>query len=330
MKIQGDQITDIEMLQYAMMHRNPRSCRVYLSSIHWLFVYKNIPALWRTPVLHQGLKGHFKFAVENMECSKKVTPPLTFDLVRKVVQVAKSEGRHQEATLFILASSFMSRVQDELLPLRIDNFEAHSATSFAVEDIYYGRGQKGQAVFMTVKLKTRKNCREGYHIKRRCVCNVALSNVYERDVLCPVCALLDYMKNTRIGGKPNTKEKIFSASYNHFMHYLGRCCNIIGMKKSADITTKAFRRGTTKELLDSGKSAAYICLMGGWHSVKSGMLSYIDGAEVDCTALFDIVARKPKHPNSLVMQLWPPCLGKPPQYPITYRYKGERMYRGHT
>ena len=158
---------------------------------------------------------------------------------------------------------------------------------------------RSKGLDIELHFKSRKNRVGGAVLKRKCQCNYNTDTLrgddavrgFQCQLLCPSHALAFFIVHQRLGGPPGPKEKIFRTSYAAFRKVLSRLCVQAQICTADKVSTKSFRRGTTKEMLLSGKSPAQILVAGGWTSIKGGMMSYLDRDEVEELAIFDDLIR---------------------------------------
>ena len=167
-------------------------------------------------------------------------------------------GDFLHSLAYILAANFLLRCKNELLPLRFAQF----CFDFSVNP-----------PVVSLELESRKNMPHGSSMKRRCICD-------SHRVLCPVHIF------GRVGkalGRP-LSGKLFNFSYQSFHNVLRAHLNTLGVEDAAKYTSKAFRRGTAREMLASGSSLAEVLTAGQWRS--SAFMLYLDRAEVEEAAVF--------------------------------------------
>ena len=97
-------------------------CEKVLRPNLWICRNQNaLPLEWDTDFLKQQVDGF-----EKITRTKSDDTYIDWNLARKVVAYSNSRDRHEQACLYAVAASMMPRVQNELLPLRWNDFRTHS------------------------------------------------------------------------------------------------------------------------------------------------------------------------------------------------------------
>ena len=76
----------------------------------------------------------------------------------------------------------------------------------------------------------------------------------------------------------------FNFSYDYFLRRTRSCLQELGIENAMNYSTKAFRRGTAQQILESGGTLAEVCQAAQWHGRAFQL--YLDRAEVDELAVF--------------------------------------------
>jgi len=245
--------------------RRGSSLEKYLQAVRWLHDFCERPL--------GGLVD--RSVAQVVRGAKKITKPLTkpftwlsFEQIGKVVGVAKGQQEFDSALGYILATNFMLRCKDELIPLSWDKLDQHSRLAF------YKR-EDGRWV-AELQLKSRKNLPQGSVLRRACICKDSANG---EAVLCPVHALINHRR------KGNTTGRLFNFSYDTFLRKMRAHLVAIGLD-GTKYGSKAFRRGAAMSLMkDKHCRLREVLEAGQW---KSGaFLAYLERDEVDETALFE-------------------------------------------
>ena len=255
-----------DMLRYVATHRHAPSAAKYLTAIRWLYASCECDITWESNSLKLMMRGFAKASAPT-----KKAPALSWAIVSKLVVLAwRSEPLF--ALAYVLASVFLLRVGDELIPLMHNSLADHSAIGVLEES-------SGHQFFF-IRLRSRKNESLGVCLKRRCSC----SSTKEVAVLCPVHAFLRFMKwqGPRRFGKvfPGFNQRSFQRALRAHLQQV----NEVALAEVA--TSHGFRRGSAQELLKSKTPMAQILQAGGWKS--PAFLEYLDKEEIDCEAILEL------------------------------------------
>ena len=253
------------IIQYIAIFRNGDSAAQYLKTLKWVCVYCRYPTPWAvSPAVKQILNGSKKLTRQNRVKRAKVI--FTWEQISRLVTGARSRNELEVATVMVLSTSFMFRIPSECIPLCIQG--AHSTVTALLD---------GGRPALKVTLASRKNLQSGSVMVRRCVCG------QQRNILCPVHALQDYLHS-----QPRTG-RLFSISAAAFIKVVR---DLISSGSTAfegivstDCTSHVFRRSSANELMRRGRSLGQIMHAGQWGG--GGFLSYLLKADVDAEAAFD-------------------------------------------
>lgn len=264
-----------EVIKFVTIFRNGQSASKYVQALRWVTTFERITPTWDTPALKQVLRG-----LNKMTAISEGTPALTWRQVISLKALAFKTGEYEIGTLFVLACVFMFRVPNELLPLCWDKFASHSKVVFEVDS-------QGKVLALEIHLKSRKNCPQGSILVRRCVCK---ENVVHP--LCPVHTLATFFAKRGSGGivlygAGTSGGHLFNTSPAAFQLVLRRLANQLGIPRASSLTSKAFRRGSARELLRSNCTMAQVLVAGQWRS--AAFLNYLARSEVDERAIFDCI-----------------------------------------
>ena len=269
--------------RYAALFKNGRSANGYLIALAWVCDATGFPVdtparmwfprlgtrgrwmevpAWRTRGLSQVLRGSVKSSAP-----PKRAVAISPDLAARLARFAASRNEPYYAFAYVLASVFMFRVQDELLPLCSSNLSGHSS----METVW----RKGE-LCLAISLRSRKNRPEGVTMIRRCMCTKL-----ERATLCPVHAFVEWQRCTgRVDGR-----MFPGIDYVRFTRVMrAHLVAVIGTE-GGEYTSHGFRRGTAQAMLTSGSNLAEILSAGDWRS--PAFLAYLEQADVEEEAVLD-------------------------------------------
>jgi hypothetical protein len=252
---------------------------------------------WDTPSLQQVLRGLKKVTV-----TKPGTPGLEWKDVIRLKALAFATGEYEIGTLFVLACAFLFRVPNELLPLCYDSVETHSRIEMPPHP--FSVNEDGTRPKLTIVLRPRKNCPAGSVLTRQCICKVykdgdgslvdhvmlrnrlRIGEVFKQHPLCPVHAMFDFFKFRGLMLDPPDIQagQLFHTSAASFQLVLRRLGHHLDIGKAACLTSKAFRRGSARELFRSGCTMAQVLIAGQWKS--AAFMDYLIRSEVDEKAVF--------------------------------------------
>ena len=197
----------------------------------------------------------------------RAKPTLTQDQLRRLVSHLLGQGDVILARLCIIARCLFSRVQSELLPLRIGMGE------------YSGPGWHSKIVSLpgsvTISYERRKNSPEGAELTRQCSCKSSRT-------LCGVCALQAQIREHRAKGLGDSSP-LFPVSASVGLKRIREACKTLGFPQ---ISWHAFRRGAARDMLEKGCSLAQVLLAGGWRS--SAFLKYLSRRDVDARMALEL------------------------------------------
>ena len=289
LEVPGLPVDPITVCRYIALFRNGRSAQGYITSLIWLCdalghpvdVARNevgptgslvvIPA-WKTRAMRQVLRGSMKATAP-----PKRAPVLVPNVVVRMVREAMRRNEPTMALAYVLASNFMLRVQDELLPLQTDNLPEHSQIRVVWKDT--PGGDRGGRHCLVIALKSRKNRPEGASLIRACTC-VGDGNL---NPMCPVHTFIMWKTamNRQYG-------RLFvGVDYTSFTRVMRIHLGAIIGPDAAFYTSHGFRRGTAQAMLSSGSRLAEILSAGDWRS--PAFLAYLDQSQIEEEAILDML-----------------------------------------
>jgi hypothetical protein len=243
------------MIMFAALFRNPDSAVQYIRAVRWMYIYLNCAITWESDKLKQCLKGVRKAALVH---GVKLRLAIRWDLLKCLVELAWRRHDFAYALAYVLAAAFLLRCKNELIPLSFEqidfNLEAAPPT-------------------VSLKLPSRKNLPQGTVLKRRCICR-------SHPVLCPVHIFDRFVQAT----KRERRGRVLPFSYQSFLNVMRAHLRVLDVEHAERYGTKAFRRGTAREMVASGSSLAEVLAAGQWRS--AAFLLYIEKADVEEEAVF--------------------------------------------
>ena len=282
--------------RFVAMFRNGRSAQSYLTAVAWLCDALGFPVdrpdgmtgcpVWRDRGLKQILRG----SIKDTAPPKRATA-VPWELTIRLVRFAASRREPEMALAYVLASVFMLRVQNELLPLETHGSFGHSSIEFITP---HG-GFQGDST-MTIVLNSRKNRPSGSRIVRNCLCR---NNM--RHALCPVHAFEQWCRESR-----QMPGRVFRGlDYTRFVRAFRLHLAALNVPDAANYTSHGFRRGTAQEMLRNGSRLAEILTAGDWRS--PAFLAYLETAEIEEGAVLDILVQDREPAASRVVEIDPPA-----------------------
>ena len=255
--------TPADAVVFVGFFRNADSAAKYLEAVRWFYTRAQRPIHWDTPHLQQIIKGGRKHNMRFGSGSSAKSLAVTWPLLSRLVEAAWSLRDFGVAVAMIFAAMFLLRCKDELLPLTWGSIEipGHPASA-ATQRI-------------SIRLSSRKNRQQGSVLTRSCSCSQGWAQI------CPVHVLGRFLE----AAQRSMHGRLFDFSYAYFLRRTRELLAWLEVPDSHLYSTKAFRRGTARQMLASGSSLADILRAGQWNS--SAFMLYLDKNEVDEAAIFD-------------------------------------------
>ena len=248
--------TPSDMLMFIAIFRNGDSAQKYVSAVKWIYVYLQKPLTWESEKVRQTMRGARK--VTRLQNAAKPRRAIRWDLLRRLVEYAWSRGDYYYAYAYVMAANFLLRCKDELIGM-------------CFEQLTFDTSVNPNTV--SLRLQSRKNLPKGSSLKRRCICQ---SHYW----LCPV----HMASRVCVKLQRELRGKIFSFSYWSLQNVLRAHLSALKVPDANEYSTKAFRRGTAREMLASQSSLAEVLVAGQWRS--AAFLLYIDKMDVEEDAVF--------------------------------------------
>ena len=252
---------DTHVQAFASLFENPDTLTNYLSHVRWGFRLLNLdcePSVRLGRALCAGPRRYRPVGPR---------PSVSSAQVALLVQAALADEDRLSALAYILAYSFLLRVQSELFPLQRDGRSAADWHSWCSLSPSCG----------VLHFRSRKNAPGGDSITRPCVC------AYRRP--CGSCALAALCsRQNRRGILP--AQPLFPSSCTAAMTTALRLrASRIGL---GPVGWHSFRRGAASDLLASGGTLAQVLHAGNWRS--AAFLRYLRTRDVDTRAAFEAAA----------------------------------------
>merc|ERR1711924_496376 len=105
-----------DALTFIGFFRNGDSAAKYLTAVRWFYNYANHAITWESGALSQALSGGHKLE----QLTVKIKGSVRWQLLVKMVQHVWAGANYMIALAFVLASMFLMRCKNELIPLRWD------------------------------------------------------------------------------------------------------------------------------------------------------------------------------------------------------------------
>ena len=242
--------------------RNAASAAKYLEAVRWFYNRAQRPIMWDTPHLQQIIRGGRKHTARFGAGSRALSLAVTWPLLTRLVQAAWKFREFGLAVAMVFAAMFLLRCKDELMPL-----------TWAVLELSTSPANSQAKV--CIRLASRKNRMQGAVLTRYCSCHQGWA------AICPVHVLERYLESAQ----RSMQGKLFDFSYSFFLRRIRELLAWLQVPDSHLYSTKAFRRGTARQMLASGSSLADVLKAGQWSS--SAFMLYLDRNEVDEAAIFD-------------------------------------------
>ena len=248
--------TPSDMLMFIAIFRNGNSAQKYVSAVKWIYVYLQKQLTWESEKVRQTMRGAKKMT--RLQSAAKPRRAIRWDLLRRLVEYAWVRGDYYYAYAYVMAANFLLRCKDELVSMWFEQLTF--ATQVTPNTV-------------SLRLPSRKNLPQGTSMKRRCICQ-------QHPWLCPVhmasrlCVKVDR----------EMRGKIFPFSYSSLQNVLRAHLSALQVPDANEYSTKAFRRGTAREMLANQSSLADVLVAGQWRS--AAFLLYIDKMDVEEDAVF--------------------------------------------
>ena len=115
-------------------------------------------------------------------------------------------------------------------------------------------------------------------LSRRCTCPRFAE-------ICPVNLFSRVMGKERgLSSSTRRRGRIFAFSYDYFLRRVRECLRELGIEDAQSYSTKAFRRGTAQQMLESGSSLAEVMKAAQWRGPAYRL--YLEQNALDELALF--------------------------------------------
>ena len=248
--------TPADALMFLAIFRNGNSASKYLDAVKWIYVYLGRPLTWMSDKVRQTLRGAKKQT--RVQNALKPRRAIRWDLLCRLVAYAWRVGDFYYAFAYVMAANFLLRCRDELIGMFFEQLSFNLQITPCT---------------VSLRLDSRKNMPQGTSMKRRCICQ-------SHPWLCPVHMTSRLCE--KVGRQ--MKGKIFPFSYSSLQNVLRAHLSALGEPNAQEYSTKAFRRGTAREMVASQSSLAEVLAAGQWRS--AAFLLYIDKMDVEEDAVF--------------------------------------------
>lgn len=260
------------VLQYLALFRNGRSAVKYICALRFFHDF-NVASREGTdaPAVRRALLGKMKSTAP-----LRKAPSISPEDSAKLSRCAFDRHDPNFALIATLASAFMFRVPNELLPLQFAG--PHSTCTVTRVD--------GRSV-VRIWLASRKNAPDGAVLSRPCVCQAP---AFRADS-CPVHALFRWCQCT--GRSPGSPGPLFALSAQQAGRKLREYAELCDLPYAGRATLQGFRRGRAQWLIASRKPLSVVLRSGGWRS--AAFLEYLEREEITEAAFLDILAEEDEH-----------------------------------
>jgi len=194
----------------------------------------------------------------------KEKPRVLGSTLDKIVRLAITDGDILEARLYVVAFTFLTRVQSELWPLQLNGEGSprwHSRVEFASRRV-------------TIHWRKRKNSDKPTRMTRPCICDPART---PRSSRCGVCALRALARSHVESGRSLDTPLFCNLHKTKASLRLRARCLIAGV---AGVSWHAFRRGAASDILRKGGAVAYLMHSGGWKTAAF-MSTYLQRGDLE-------------------------------------------------
>ena len=246
--------TSAELAAWALTFQVAGTYQNYIGAIKSECIARNLDvAAWSQPLVARAITS-----VKKREVKELGTPAIHLEQLRDLVRLAEHEGDHYSGPLYLLSYWFLLRVPSEGLPLVLSVSHAspppHSKLIIVSADttcLVFGR---------------RKNDDAPSTWTRSCKCNLSPE-------LCPVHTLAKFTARLVPGNPlfPRLTKEAFNRTLKRRAHTIG----LAGAEKAS---SKAFRRGHSRDLHDADCPSARLMKYAGWRS--RAIFSYVPIAKI--------------------------------------------------
>ena len=193
-------------------------------------------------------------AVKKRQVKDEGTPIITIAVLPLLIRISATESDRTSCALYVLAYWFLGRVPSECLALRLGASETKAPRDRKL--LVVGNSS------VRILYNRRKNQDYRSAETRTCKCHI------ER-FLCPVHVLIAYTRRLQHGDLvfPNLTPSAVNA-------VLRRRAAEIGIDHPHKVTSKAFRRGHSHDLVQADSPPAQVLGMGGWRP-GGGLFNYV-------------------------------------------------------
>jgi hypothetical protein len=190
--------------------------------------------------------------------------------IKKLIRRLAEKGEIVLARFLAINRQYLFRVNDESRPLQIDGrsgIPEHDPSWHS--QIHVSMDKKS----VRIRLRSRKNERNGCTISRRCCCGS------QGLLLCGVCSLIGQIKEHISQGRSDRQPIFMDLNLVHARNQIRETAAEIGLSEIEEFTWHFIRRGMATDLLRHGSSLAQILVAGGWRS--SAFLRYLLRHDLD-------------------------------------------------
>ena len=249
---------------FAANFRNPDTLKQYLGHLryahHLLDMDPSPFTAATTRIIRGSCIGHLRKPKGRIVAAE----------IKQLIRNLAEKGEIVLARFLAINRQYLFRVNDEGRPLQIDgrsglpehDLSWHSQISVAQD-----------ARSIRIRLRSRKNERNGCTINRRCCCGS------QGLLLCGVCSLIGQIKDHKARGKSDRQGLFSDLNLIHARNKIREIAAEIGLSQIEEFTWHFIRRGMATDLLRFGSSLAQILVAGGWKS--SAFLRYLLRHDLD-------------------------------------------------
>ena len=264
-------VSELAFQTWATQFSNPDTLGQYVTHVRMGSRLLGVPTRGIDDTASAILRGARKFR------QVRSLPRVDGDTLDRVVDLAVADHDAISARLYIIAYSFMLRVQSELWPLQLDGRQGlapdstdwHSQVSFTDDSA-------------TITLRRRKNSLTISTITRPCICRL------KRTKRCGVCALRAQCNRHRRKAHSPRQPLFQDCPGARSTFLLQTRCWEAGLRCSS---WHSFRRGGATDILRSGGTVAFLMHSGGWRS--SAFLRYLLRTDVETRCALELAAAEP-------------------------------------
>ena len=240
----------------------------------------------------------------------KEKPRVLGSTLDKIVRLAITDGDILEARLYVVAFTFLTRVQSELWPLQLNGEGSprwHSRVEFASRRV-------------TIHWRKRKNSDKPTRMTRPCICDPARK---PRSSRCGVCALRALARSHVEAGRSLDTPLFRNLHKTKASLRLRARCLIAGV---AGVSWHAFRRGAASDILRKGGTVAYLMHSGGWKT--AAFMTYLQRGDLEDRRTLEL-ARDSDSDSDHPMP-WKTSTDSPPSPSLLHSLLSHKSHSSHT